>query len=151
MNKHELKSLLENIYTALKEDEGGDFVGPPDPTYPDFSPEDLGRLTRELFPNGIPKDPVTDDELQGFTPPAWWTLGDKLWRWWQSFSQRPQDPMELNYHLIRGIWYYDAQGNHLQQPWSFPRDDPRYREEIMPDYGPLHLRPGYIAPSPQQN
>ena len=45
MNKHELKSLLENIYTALKEDEG-DFVGPPDPTYPDFSPEDRERLTR---------------------------------------------------------------------------------------------------------
>ena len=33
MNKHELKSLLENIYTALTEDEG-DFVGPPDPRDP---------------------------------------------------------------------------------------------------------------------
>ena len=147
MNKHELKSLLENIYTALKEDEG-DFVGPPDPTYPDFSPEDRERLTRELFPNGIPEDPVTDENSQGFTPPLWWRLGDKLWRWWQSFSQRPQDPMELNYHLIRPFWYFDVQGNPQQQPWSLPRDDPGYREEHNHDWGPLHLRPGYVAPPP---
>ena len=150
MNKQELKSLLENIYTALKEDEG-DFVGPPDPTYPDFSREDLERLTRELFPNGNPIRPLTPEELDPFHPPAWWTLGVKAWQWWTWFSQRPLDPMELNYGNVPQFWYYDAQGNYLQQPWSFPRDDPRYRPDSNPDFGPPHLRPGYIAPSPQQN
>lgn len=142
MNKQELKSLLENIYTTLTEDEGGDFVGPPDPTYPDFSPEDLERLTRELLPNGNTIRPFTPEELDPFHPPAWWELGVKAWQWWLSVSTRPPDPMELNYHLIPPYYYYDAQGNIVQQPWSLPQDHPGYSEWHQHDFGP---------PSPENN
>ena len=132
MNKHELKSLLENIYSTLKEDEG-DFVGPPDPTYPDFSREDLERLTRELFPNGIPIErPLTPEELDPFRPPDWWTWGAKMWaRWvyqmWVYHTVRPQTPMELNYENVPHYWYFDSQGNPHWQPWIYPENDPLYR------------------------
>jgi hypothetical protein len=136
MNKHDLKSLLENISSTLMESEelpgdGGFDWG-----------EDLQQLTRELFPNGtdtIP--PLTPEELDPFAPPAWWTLGQKLWTWWVRNGMPPAGPMELNYGNIRPYFYYDAEGNLRQQPWSFPPDDPNYREEHRHDYGPPRLEP----------